>query len=321
MNTDKYFLDKKDNFDPSSKTFFDIPLYQEKDLAIILKNNYKICHDEQKYSHYKENKLVDENLVVLKVFNEIKKKVNNYEYDSTLMDHNMNKNLWDVEKLKISISPSLIILLFISILAIFVFVFKTSPDSIVQKQFDTLSKGFSIISVLMLVYVIYINVDYNATFQENTIRNNSYKISKELYIDIIEKMIDKLPESYFILNQVETFDDRSEEELVKIIPHDPNKRLAIDDFFSSIIIENFENFLSLKKYLVIEQFSWILTFYFQFQAPIIIAYWSRWKDTYSPIVNIVIEQFIQIFNFQKKYDLTDEQIHPLLLNIVYRKEK
>lgn len=325
MNHNKTFLDQKDSFDSSSKTLFDIPLKEEEYLVEVLKTSIHMLHHDDKksakYSHYVENKILDEHPEVLKAFEDIRKKVVMYDYDTTIMDHNMNKKLWENETLRISIPPILIALLIISIIVMFIFVFKTKPDSVEQKQFDTLSKGFSIISVLMLVYVIYINVDYNAVYQENTIRNNSYKISKELYIDIIEKMIDKLPESYFILNEVESIDDRPEEELLKIIPHDPNKRRAVDNFFCSIIIENFENFLSLKKYLVVEQFAWILTFYYQFQAPSIIKYWTEWKDTYSPIANVVIEQFIQIYNFQKKYDLTDEQIHPLLLNIVYRKSK
>lgn len=227
--------------------------------------------------------------------------------------------VWPTQPLRFKISPSLVVIFLLSIVILFMFVFRTSPESTLQKQFDTLSKGFSIISVLMLVYIIYINVDYNSVFQENAIRNQSYKISKELYIDVYKDMVKDLPESYFILNSVEEFDERDPEFIEKYMEgkYNPDRRSIVEAYYSSIIIENFENFLTMKKYLVIEQLAWLMTYYYYFSSEIIQKYWVEWRDTYSEETNEVIEKMVLIRILEKEYGLSEDHVKRLLLNIKY----
>ena len=116
------------------------------------------------------------------------------------------------------------------------------------------------------------------------------------------------PETYFLFNEIDNFDPRSTEELEKVIKCDKDKRKLLDAFYGEL----FQNFLSFKQYLVGGQFSWVKTFYYQFQSSILQKRWLEIKDTYDNNTNNLIQQFIDIGKKAKENKWEQSKIEELI---------
>lgn len=232
---------------------------------------------------------------------------------------NSKKELWYKDKWSTGISPVFAASFIIILLLMVVFIIRTPSESENSKKIDNLSKGFSIISIVLIIYVIYTNINHNNKIQEQTTRQQSFLISKELYINMIEKMSHDFPETYFLYNEIANFDPRTIEELEKVIKYDKDKRKLLDAFYSEILIELFQNFLSFKQYLVGGQFSWVKTFYYQFQSPILQKRWLDIKDTYDNNTNALIQQFIDIGKNAKENNWESSKLEDELIKIDFRK--
>lgn len=235
------------------------------------------------------------------------------------MDVNNTKDLWYRDTWSKGISPIFVGSFIIIVVLMTIFILRTSAESENSKKIDNLSKGFSIVSIILIIYVIYVNIDHNSKIQQQTNRQQSFLISKELYINMNEKISHDFPETYFLYNEIDNFDPRTTEELEKVIKYDKDKRKLLDAFYSEILIELFQNFLSFKQYLVGGQFSWVKTFYYQFQSPILQKRWLDIKDTYDNNTNNLIQQFIDIGKKAKENSWEQKQIEEELIKIDYSK--
>ena len=225
----------------------------------------------------------------------------------------LHKDLWYRESLNSNINPIFYILFGIFLIGFTIYIFKISKDDVML--IDNLSKGFSIISVILILYVIYINVIHNNKVEEQTTRAQAYLISKQLYEEIYDKIVHDFPETYIFYNQIDSFEPRTTEELEKVIKYDPNKRKILEAFYGEILIEAVQDFLSFKRYLVGGQFSWVKTFYYQFLSPILRERWGALKDTYDSNTNRIIQQLINVGDDAAKNNWTDDQIDDALIKI------
>ena len=227
----------------------------------------------------------------------------------------VEKILWQREKVRKGIDPRFSVFIVVAVILMAIYVSYLDVNNKRGVQFDAFSKGFSIISFILVVYVIFINVEHNAKIEEQTNRQQTFNISKDLYINLVNKLSHNYPETYFLDNEIQQFDERTTEELEKIIKYDPNKRKMLEDFYCSALIQQLEDFLTLKKYLVVNQFSWIKTFYYQYYSKILQKRWNELKDTYSPSTNKIIQQFIDIKNKADKEGWSDEKVNEAILDI------
>ena len=234
---------------------------------------------------------------------------------------NIDKDLWYRDKWQTGMSMNFLISFFILAVVMIFFIMKSDPGSIGIKKFDNLSNGFNVLSVVLLVYVIYITIQHNSKIEEQTVRHQSFLISKEFYMDIYDKMAHDFPETYFLYNELGPFDDRTTKEIEKSgdIKYNPQKRAILEEYYSGALIELFENFLSFKRYLIVNHFSWVKTFYYQFESAILREYWENLKDTYSPSTNEIIQQYIDISKEADKNNWSDEQVNKALLDIDFSK--
>ena len=225
--------------------------------------------------------------------------------------------LWEVAK-PVTINRKLISLILILIIILIILVYKYSNNKKIVNGLDSFSKGFSVINFILVIYIIYINVEHNSNNEERANRQESYKITESLWANTMKNMIEYFPETYIIYNQIDTFDDRNEEEILKDIKPNIYKMKQLNYYFSGILIQNLENFITLRKYLTtVDHISWLITFYYQFQSKIVQENWSKTYLSYSPGVNKIIQQFIDIGKKVEKENLSEENFIMLLKNIKF----
>jgi hypothetical protein len=223
--------------------------------------------------------------------------------------------LWEVAK-NVTFDYRVISLVVILIITLTILTFKFSGNERFIKANDIFSKGFAVINFVMIIYIIYINIEYNSNNDERANRQESYKISKYLWSDTIDNMVKYFPETYIFYNQLGPFDSRTEEEILKDINPNKSKMEMLNYYFSNLIIQNLEDFLNLRKYLTTaDHLSWLVTFYEMFQSKILQKNWNDVKSTFSKNTTIVIQQFVDISDRQDKEKLTEQQVEELLKKV------
>jgi hypothetical protein len=222
------------------------------------------------------------------------------------MDQNKSDTqLWEVAK-KIDFDYRIIGFVVLLIFLLTLLTIKFSDNENFMRGNDIFSKGFTVINFVLIIYVIYINIQYNSSNDERANRQESYKISKYLWSDTMNEMIKYFPETYIFYNQVDQFDKRSEGEILADLKPNPSKMKQLNYFFSNIIIQNLEDFTNLKKYLTTaDHISWLTTFYYMFQSKILQENWEKVKSTFSQNTSNVIQQFVDI---GKEENLTEDEI-------------
>lgn len=223
-----------------------------------------------------------------------------------------NTQLWEVAK-KIEFDYRIIVVVCLLIIFLIIITVKFSNNEKFIKSNDIFTKGFTIINFILIIYVIYINVSYNSNNDERANRQESYKISKYLWSDTMNEMLKYFPETYIFYNQVNKFDERSDEKLLDDLKPNISKMKQLNYYFSNLIIQNLEDFINLKKYLTtVDHISWLITFYYMFQSKILQENWKKVRYTFAENTSNVIQQFIDIGN---EVNLTDDQLTEKIKNV------
>jgi hypothetical protein len=137
----------------------------------------------------------------------------------------------------------------------------------------------------------------------------------------MKDMIKYFPETYILYNQIDTFDDRPEDVILKEIKPDMNKMRILNYYFCEILILNLENFITLKKYLTeADHISWVLAFYYQSQSKIFRDVVKRVRDFFSPNTIRVIDEYIKIGDSIKDKNLSQVELIKLLTKVKLNSE-
>ena len=56
-----------------------------------------------------------------------------------------------------------------------------------HKRFDTISKAFTISNTLLIIFVIYATIQFNASNQERADRAESHEISEKIYEELVDE--------------------------------------------------------------------------------------------------------------------------------------
>lgn len=232
------------------------------------------------------------------------------------MDKNRSDvQLWEVSK-KVDFDYRIVALVILLIILLSVVSIRYSKSENFMKANDIFSKGFTVINFVLIIYVIYINIQYNSSNDERANRQESYKISKFLWSDTMDNMVKYFPDTYIFYNQIDKFDERTEDEIMKDIKPNQFKMNLLNYYFSNIIVQNLEDFINLKKYLTtVDHISWMVTFYTMFQSSILQKNWIKAQLAFAQNTSNVIQQFVDIGKKAKQENLNDEQVVELLKKV------
>jgi hypothetical protein len=209
---------------------------------------------------------------------------------------------------KISQAPNYVLAAFIIIILvafIYSFTFNVENKNLVVR-FDMLSKAIGILIIGIVVYTVYLIIKNQNKNEENLIRQNSFKISQDLYNNIASEMMKYFPETLFLYNEIMDLGYNTQE-LEKTIKYDPYKRAMLENYFANILLESLENWINLRKYITSTENGWRYSFYLQFKSPIMQKIWDQNQFIYDNATNDFIRSLIDISKQQEKEKFNDDQ--------------
>lgn len=219
-----------------------------------------------------------------------------------------NLKLWDIAK-PVKFNKTIISIIFILLLVLIIFTLRFIRNNYFKDGVKVFADGFTIINFVLIVYVIYITIEHNKNSDEISHRQESYRINNNLWADNLKEMIQYFPETYILYNQIDKFDDRNEDIILKDIKPNLSRMKILNNYFSQKLILNLEDFITLKKYLThTDHISWILTFYYQFQSKIVRDTAERVRNCFYPNTMRVIDEFIKLGDSLKDNPISEKEL-------------
>jgi hypothetical protein len=217
---------------------------------------------------------------------------------------------------KISKAPNLILIAFIVIILITIiysFTFNIDNKNLVLR-FNILSKGIGI----LVIYAVYLTIRHQNKNEENLIRQNSFKISQDLYNNTVSEMMKYFPETLFLYSEINGM-GYDIPKLEKEIQYNPYKREILESYFGNILLENLENWINLRQYITSTEAGWRWAFYIQFTSPILTKIWEQNQFIYDKATNQFIRDLKQIAKKQEKEKFNDDEAFNLVKKITIGK--
>ena len=137
-------------------------------------------------SEEKESKNTNED----KEFEEIEKEVKS-QLDSK---HKLSKDvvekeqrLWKRDEV-FTFKPTFVIFISILLFIVIIMTLILPINTTFHKRFDTISKAFTISNTLLIIFVIYATIQFNASNQERADRAESHEISEKIYEEFLNNV-------------------------------------------------------------------------------------------------------------------------------------
>ena len=160
-------------------------------------------------------------------------------------------------------------------------------------RFSLLVSYLGGISVLLVIYNVYINFKSNDRIEKNRIAYNTIENIRNNYLGPQKELLKYYPEGYFLYASM-----NQDTQLGEQLPtnFDPIKRQQVELYFSIRVFQSFEDFLSTASYDITGVYVWINNFVMWMQSPILQHYWSILSFNYSIDTREFVAEIIQKAN-------------------------
>ena len=164
---------------------------------------------------------------------------------------------------------------------------KISPTNI--KTVELLIGSLAGLSVILVVYNMYINIQSNDRIEKNRFAYNTIANIKNDYIDPQKELLDEFPEGYFLYASMVP-----ESDLNKSMPKkfDIEKRQQVEAYGSIRVFQSIEDFLSSAAYDITGISIWINGFLMWMQSPILRYHWNLQSLNFATDTREIIQRFI-----------------------------
>jgi len=215
---------------------------------------------------------------------------------------------------------AIVVLVLISIAWIAGFVIIRKLNVSVDKKFELTVRHFTGMTVFLIIYNIYLNVQSNAIIEKNRSSYNTLENIQQNWLDPQKELLDSYPEGYFLYASI-TQDADFGTTLPTVF--DSLKRKQVETFSSIRIFQAMENFLTTGSYDVTGNYIWINNFLMWMQSPILRSNWTKLSfnyatDTREFVNSIIVESDKLIELRKKKGKLSAEDYDTISKNIVVK---
>ena len=183
----------------------------------------------------------------------------------------------------------LFLLIFFIVVATGLYVIKKFRASKVKK-FELTVTYFGGISILLIIYNMYLGITSNSFIEKNRITYNTLDNIERNYLQPQHDLLKFYPEGFYLYASMYPDTDMSNFEPK---PTDASKRKAVETFFSIRIYQSIEDFLSTNIYDITGQYVWINNFLMWMQSPILQENWKILGFNYSYDTRELIDQLIK----------------------------
>ncbi len=191
-----------------------------------------------------------------------------------------------------NIAEFFLIFSLIIILTGFFIVYKFRITSLTR--FKLLLSYLAGISLLLVIYNIYINFTFNERVEKNRISYNTIENVQNNYLDPQKQLLANYPEGFFLYASMNKDADLKNFEPKQ---YDPVKRKQTELYISLRVFQSVEDFLSVGSYDLTGQFIWINVFLTWMQSSILQHYWSTFGQLYSQDTRELVLKIIEGSNF------------------------
>jgi hypothetical protein len=170
-------------------------------------------------------------------------------------------------------------------------------DISADRRFDLSIRNIAALSVLLVIYNIYLNISSNNRIEKNRTSYNTLQNIQRNWLDPQKELLDKYPEGYFLYCEI-TQCDVLRQDTTEII-YDENKRQQLETYYSIRIFQAMEDFLSTGKYDKTGKYVWVNNFMMWMQSPTLQKNWRALAFNYSMDTRDLVERIIVKSNFIK----------------------
>lgn len=195
-----------------------------------------------------------------------------------------------------------IILLIISIILIIIgliIVFALRAPKVTT--FKLIVSYLGSISVLLVIYNLYVNFQFQRKTEKNRISENTVRNVKNNWLEPQKELLYFYPEGYFLYASMNQDTDLTKDEPKN---YDPIKRKQVEVYGSFRVFEAMEDFLSTTFSDLTHVYIWLNNFLAWMQSSILQKHWKLLSFNQSPdarqLIDEIIEKSNQLIELRKK---------------------
>lgn len=158
------------------------------------------------------------------------------------------------------------------------------------KKFELLVRYLAALSVVLVIYNIYINVKSSEKIEKNRIAYNTIKNIEKNYLNPQKELLALYPEGYFLYASMNQDTDLNQTEPKNF---DPVKRKQLEVYMSLRVFQAMEDFLSTVRYDITGMYVWINNFIMWMQSPILRQHWNILRFNYSDDTREMVQRIIE----------------------------
>lgn len=186
------------------------------------------------------------------------------------------------------------------------------------KKFELLVSYLGGISVILVIYNLYITIQSNDRIEKNRIAYNTIENIQKNYLAPQQELLDLYPEGYFLYASMNQDTDLQNYAPVKF---DPVERRQVEVYASLRIFQAMEDFLSTAAYDLTGNYVWICNFLMWMQSPILQHNWSKLRFNYALDTQELVERIIVQANHlvelrKEKQKLSSDDYQSIAKNMV-----
>lgn len=168
-------------------------------------------------------------------------------------------------------------------------------------RFSLLVSYLGGISILLVIYNVYINFKSNDLLEKNRSAYNTIQNIQNNYLGPQKELLKYFPEGYFLYASMNQDTDLS---VHMPTQYNSIKRKQVELYFSLRIFQSVEDFLSTATFDITGMYVWINNFLMWMQSPILQKNWHLLNFNYSTdtreMVNRIIKKADQLIALRKQ---------------------
>lgn len=170
-----------------------------------------------------------------------------------------------------------------------------------EKEFELSIKNLASLSVLLVIYNMYITSRSNEEAERNRLSYNTLMNIQRNWLEPQKELLQNYPEGYFLYaSMLQDLD-------LSITPpenYDISKRKQIEAYYSIRMFQAIEDFLSTGSFDITGRYVWVNNFLMWMQSPILRSQWVKLSFNFSTdtreLVNRIIVESDKLIQLRKE---------------------
>lgn len=186
-------------------------------------------------------------------------------------------------------SETIIVILLVSAFWVIGHFYIRRLDIARDKKFELTIRNIAAISVILVIYNIFISERSNRRIEKNRLAFNTLENIQRNWLAPQKELAESYPEGYFLYTSMTPDADFGH---LTPLQFDPVKRKQLEVYSSLRIFQAMEDFLTIGSYDLTGKYVWVNNFLMWMQSPILRQYWHELSFNYSSDTRQLVERLM-----------------------------